>query len=83
MKQTHDSNLAESFSPITKNLDEVKESTHKIGEIVKENNTPQLAIENTRNGFPIDNARIHPRVIYDTSLEDILSKMKKILVSSI
>ena len=40
LKQTHEIKLAESLSPITKNLDEVNESTQKIGEIVKECSTP-------------------------------------------
>ena len=35
LKQTHDVKLAESLSPITKKLDEVKESTHEVGEIIK------------------------------------------------
>ena len=47
--------LAESLSPIIKKLDEVKETTQKIGEIVKESNTPQLAIEKTHNALPIGN----------------------------
>ena len=47
LKRTHDKKLAESLSPITKKLDEVNESTQKLEEIVKESNTPQLAIENT------------------------------------
>ena len=34
LKQTHDIKLAESLSPISKNLDEVKKSTQKLGEIV-------------------------------------------------
>ena len=61
--------LAESLSPITKNLDKVKQSTQKLGEIVKENNTPQLTIENTQNALPIKNEQIQPGVIYNTSLE--------------
>ena len=35
LKQTHDINLVENLSPITKKLDEVNESTNKIGELVK------------------------------------------------
>ena len=52
LKQTHDVKLAESLSPITKKLDEVKESTQKLGDVIKENNIPQLAIENTKNELP-------------------------------
>ena len=44
LRQTHDNKLPESLSPITKKSDEVKQSTQKLGEIVKERNTPQLAI---------------------------------------
>ena len=73
-----DKKLAESLSLITKKLDEVKESTHKLGEILKESKTPQLAIENTRNALPIDIEKLHPGVIYDTSLENTLSNMKNI-----
>ena len=35
LRQTHDNKLAESLSPITKKSDEVKQSTQKLGEIVK------------------------------------------------
>ena len=35
LKQTHDIKLAESLSPIIKKLDEVKETTQEIGEIIK------------------------------------------------
>ena len=53
LKQTHDIKLAESLSPITERLDKVKESTEKIGDVIKnvikesQPKTPQLAIENT------------------------------------
>ena len=76
MKQTHDIKLAESLSPITKKLDEVKESTEKQGDVIKENNTLQRAIENTHNAIPIENEQIEPGVIYDTSLENTLSAVK-------
>ena len=36
LKQTHDINLAESLSPITKKLEEVNKSTKKVGDILKE-----------------------------------------------
>ena len=36
LKQTHDIKLAESLSPITKELHEVKETTQKIGDVIKE-----------------------------------------------
>ena len=68
--------LAETLSPITKNLDEVNESTQKLGEIVKESNTPRLAMEKIHNTPPIENEQIQPGVIYDTSLENTLNNMK-------
>ena len=37
LKQTYNVKLAESLSPITKKLDEVKESTQKLGDVIKEN----------------------------------------------
>ena len=36
LKQTHDILLAESSSPITKKLDEVKQTTRKLGDVIKE-----------------------------------------------
>ena len=39
LKQTHDKKLAESLSPITRKLDEVKETTKKIGNVIKESNS--------------------------------------------
>ena len=34
-KQTHNLKLAENLSPITKKLDEVKETTQKLGDVTK------------------------------------------------
>ena len=76
LKQTRDIKLAESLSPISKKLDEVGESTQKLGEIVKESYTPQQAVENTLSALPIENDQIQPTVIYDTSLENTSSNMK-------
>ena len=76
LKQTQDIKLAESLSPITKKLDEVKESTRKIGEIVKETNTSQPAIKNTHTALPIENEQRKPGIIYETSLENTLNSMK-------
>ena len=76
LKQTHDIKLAESLSPITKKLDEVKESTQKIRKIVKETNTPQPSIENTHTALPRENEQLQPGIIYDTSLENTLNNMK-------
>ena len=76
IKQTHDIKLAESLSPITKKLDEVKESTQQIGEIVKETNTSQPALENKHTALPIKNEQIQSGITYDTSLENTLNNMK-------
>ena len=73
LKQTHDIKLAESFSPITKKLDEVKETTQKLGEVIEksqpEKNVPQPAFEHTPHHQPIQN---NEGVIYDTELEKTL-----------
>ena len=76
LKQTHVIKIAESLSPITKKLSEVKESTQKLREIVKESNTPRLVIRNTHNALPIKNEQIHPCVIYDTFLENTINNKK-------
>ena len=65
LKETHDVKLAESLSPITKRLDEVKQSTEKLRDVIKESqpktpqlafeNTPQPVIENTQPQLPIEN----------------------------
>ena len=51
-KQTHDIKLAESLSPITKKLEEVNQSTKKIGDVIKESNS-----ENEKNQeiVPVEN----------------------------
>ena len=78
LKKTHDIKLAESLSPITKKLEDVNKSTQELGEIDKKSqpNTPQLAIEYTHTALHIENEKIQPGVIYDTSLENTLSNMK-------
>ena len=81
LKQTHDIKLAESLSPITNKLDSttrkfndvIKESTQNLGNGIKENNTPQLAIENTPAPQPIEN---NEGVIYDVELEKTLKNMR-------
>ena len=86
LKQTHDIKLVESLSPITKNLDEttkelgdvIVESTQNLGNVIKENNTPQLAIEITPTIQPaIENTQTQPGVLYEVSLENTLTKMKE------
>ena len=69
LKQTHDIKLAESLSPITKKLDEVKQSTRKLGDAIKESQpgTPQLSKENTPTHQPIENIE---GVVYYVELEN-------------
>ena len=78
LKQTHDIKLAESLSPITQKLDEVKETTQKLGKVFEksqpESNIPQPAIEHTPHHQPIDKKE---GVIYDTELQNTLNNMKK------
>ena len=75
-KQTHDIKLTESLSPITKKLDEVKETTQKLEEVVEksqtEDNTPQPAIEYTQPHQPIENIE---GVVNDVGLENTLGNM--------
>ena len=75
MKKAHDINLAESLTPLTKKIDEVKGTTEKIGDVIKDSQQelPQLAIENTPNHQPIEN---NEGVIYDVELENTLNKME-------
>ena len=86
LKQTHDIKLAESLAPITKKLDEtskklddtIKESTQNLGNVIKENNTPQPAIENTpqpaieNTPQPLEDNEGN---VYDVELENTLNKM--------
>ena len=79
LKQTHDIKLAESLSPITEKLDEVKKSNQGSGDVIKESQaqTPQLAIENTPTTHqPIEN---NEGPIYDVELENTLKNMKNII----
>ena len=57
LKQTHDINLPESLSPVTKKLDEVNEYTQKLGDSIEESQpeTPQLFNEITPTHQPIEN----------------------------
>ena len=81
LKQTHGIRLAESLSPITEKLDELKKSTQEVGEVIKKN-TPQLAIENTPTIHqPIENTPTNQPLennegtVYDVEIEDTLNKM--------
>ena len=49
LEQTHGIKLAEPLSPLTKKVTEVKESNQNSGEVTKENNNPQLAIEKLKS----------------------------------
>ena len=76
LKQTHDIKLAESLSPFTKKLDEVKETTQELGDVIKVSNTPQPAIEITPQpaieNTPTEN---NEGTIYDVEIENTLNKM--------
>ena len=91
LKQTHDKKLAESLSPITDKIDDtskklgefIEESTQNLENVIKENNTPQLAIENTPTIQPaIENTPIHQPIednegsVYSVELENTLNNMK-------
>ena len=92
LKHTHDIELAESLSPITTKLDVtskklgdvITEPTQKSGNVIKDNNTPQLAIEHTPTTHqPIENTTTtqQPKEnnegdVYDVELENTLNKMK-------
>ena len=74
LKQTHDVNLAESLSPITKKLDEVNKSTQEVGEIIKKSQPSQnikTTLQNSQSQTPhIENTNI------SRSLLDTLAFMK-------
>ena len=77
LEQTHDIKLAESLSPITEKLDDVKKSTQELGDVIKESQpqTPQLAMESTPTTHqPIEN---NEGVTYDVELENTLNKMNE------
>ena len=54
----------------------MKKSTQKLGDVIKENNTPQLPIGNTHKALPLENGKIHPGVKSDASLENTLTYIK-------
>ena len=72
-----DIKLAESVSPITEKLGQVKKSTQELGDVIKKSKPqiPQLAIENTPTTHqPIEN---NEGSIYDVELEDTLKNIEK------
>ena len=77
LKQTHDIKLAENLSPITEKLEEVNETTKKLGELIgksrPEKNITQPAIEHTPRCQPM---KSNEGVIYDTELENTLKNLK-------
>ena len=55
LKQTHDVKLAESLSPITKKLNEVNQSTQKVGDITKESNS-KIDLKSLPNSSKVGNS---------------------------
>ena len=70
LKQTHDIKLAESLSPITKNLEEVNKFTKNLGDIRKESNSEN---ENFQQIVPIET---------ESEDENIQTKLKALPNSS-
>ena len=69
--------IAESLSPITKKLDE---TSKKLGDVIKESNTPQPAIENTpqasiENTLAPQPIEANEGKVYDVESENTLNKM--------
>ena len=73
--------LAEALSPITKKLDEIRETTQKIGDFINKSQpeTHQLAIENSQPKLPMENnqADTQPGVLFDVSLEKYINKYER------
>ena len=55
LKQTHDKKLAESLSPVTKNLDEVKETTEELGDVNKKSNS-KIDLKSLPNSFKLSDS---------------------------
>ena len=87
LKQTHDIKLAESLSPITKELDEVNKSTKKIGDVIKEANSENA---NNQEIVPVEiesedeNNQINLRALPNSSIfSELMSKTLGRLMSSL
>ena len=74
-KQSHDIKLAESLSPITKKLDDVKQSTQEVGEIVKKSQPSQHIQTNIQNSESQTPAIDHTET--SQSLRATLAYMKR------
>ena len=64
LKQARGISLAESLSPITKKLEEVKESTQKLGDVLNDSNPEN---ENNQDVFPVE---------IDSEVDNIQSNMR-------
>ena len=76
LTRTQDFKLAKNLSPITKKVEEVNESTQKLGKVYKESqpDTPLLAMEETPTTHqPIEN---NEGAICDVELEKTLKNMR-------
>ena len=87
LKQTHDIKLAESLSPITKKLEEVRKSTKKIGEVNKGSNSENEKIQEI---VPVEiesndeNIHTNLRALPNSSIfSDLLTKTLGRLMSSL
>ena len=78
MKQTHDLKLAESLSLITKNIDEVNDSSKKLAEVIEKSH-PEGNIPHPSDGHTPSRQAIEKKegVIFDAELENTLKNMKK------
>ena len=83
LKQTHDIKLAESLSPITKELDEVNKSTKKIGEANSENANNQEIVP-VEIESEDENIQINLRGLPNSSIfSELMSKTLGRLMSSL
>ena len=74
LKQTHNIQLAENLSPITKKLDEVNESVKKIGEVIKESNS-----EKNQEIVPSEIDRIQNNIISIPNSSNFSISMQQML----
>ena len=87
LKQTHDIKLAESFSPITKKLDNINKSTKEIGKVIKTSNSEN---ENNQEIVPVEieseneNIQTNLRALPNSSMfSDHMTKTLVRLMSSL